>query len=492
MEKTKKRKIKYIVISSSLVLMSIFVNLYTKEEIKSVGVEYNKLFGTETTSAQSCTITTQTYGDSCIGGTELAFLQVHWTNETYPGNGGTQRTEYYGNTALENNQQYCASLGGTCWSVDNYQHSEYGSWEETYDTYRCFSGSTGVTPDGSEDGAISYESHYYNAEIFTCTGSPSAPSTPVITTGYTYNTYVTNYNSEYGSINPAIVYMGVYSTDPQGDRINYEVDWDGNGTVDGNYGQFNSPAGFISGATIQASRQFTTAGAHTVRFRAVQANNTSLKSAWSNPATVTVTALPPATNCWKIIDLGGYQDSCAEANSPGVGGLPYWKSPQNVTYNDPGFNPSENGSGAQYSNSLSNSMPACGSGTNEGASINTSTYPNRVCYAGYSYSYDSDQTGCIASTWTHQIKADSGVCTAPPTYNCEAGQFNPLLNIISNNALTGYSLNNGVRWFNNVFYGACYYNNSGKNYFVPTKTQLEFNSFRDHLPAGIIKSNGNW
>ena len=157
----------------------------------------------------------------------------------------------------------------------------------------------------------------------------------------------------------------VVATDPEGDNIYYEIDWDGNGTVDG------TTASQSSGASTAIGNIYSTAGTYGVRARAVQTTDPTKVSAWS--------------------------------------------APYNITVN-------------------------------------------------------------------------------PTSYNCEAGSFNPGLGILTNNSTSviGFAINTATRIYHSVFGGACFYNNSGINYFIPTKTSTEFNSFITNLPAGVTRANGTW
>ena len=84
-------------------------------------------------------------------------------------------------------------------------------------------------------------------------------------------------------------------------------------------------------------------------------------------------------------------------------------------------------------------------------------------------------------------------CSAPlqTSYNCEAGNLNPGLSIISNHTVLGMALSNTMRWYTNIWggtgVGGCFYNSSSNNYFVPTATQAERNAFQSNLPNGVTK-----
>lgn len=101
----------------------------------------------------------------------------------------------------------------------------------------------------------------------------SAPNAPAIT-GPT--------SVETGAVNT----FGISATDPDGDQLYYQIDWNNDGAPD-----VNSPnTGYwSSGTNISANRSWTSVGTYTFRARAIDSNG--LQSAWSTH-TVTV-ALPP-------------------------------------------------------------------------------------------------------------------------------------------------------------------------------------------------------
>jgi hypothetical protein len=74
----------------------------------------------------------------------------------------------------------------------------------------------------------------------------------------------------------------VTSTDTDGDTIMYDIDWDGNGTVDGTTGYF------ASGAVVPIGRIYSAAGTYSVKARA--RDSVGGVSAWSAGWTITVTA----------------------------------------------------------------------------------------------------------------------------------------------------------------------------------------------------------
>jgi hypothetical protein len=66
----------------------------------------------------------------------------------------------------------------------------------------------------------------------------------------------------------------IVSTDPEGDAIFYELDWNGSGSVDG------TTASQPSGASTPIGHTYNALGTYTVKGRAVQTNDTSKKSGW--------------------------------------------------------------------------------------------------------------------------------------------------------------------------------------------------------------------
>jgi hypothetical protein len=72
------------------------------------------------------------------------------------------------------------------------------------------------------------------------------------------------------------------------------------------------------------------------------------------------------------------------------------------------------------------------------------------------------------------------------SYNCESGNLNPSLNIVSDNGVA-VRFNNAMRWFNNRIYNACYYNQSGKDIFVPSNSQAEKDAWNANKPAGVTR-----
>ena len=85
----------------------------------------------------------------------------------------------------------------------------------------------------------------------------------------------------------------IVATDPDGDNIFYELDWDGNGSVDGSTGSA------ASGASLAIGHIYNSVGTYQVNGRAVQANNTALKSGWGT-YTIRVTngtCTAPANAC---------------------------------------------------------------------------------------------------------------------------------------------------------------------------------------------------
>lgn len=89
----------------------------------------------------------------------------------------------------------------------------------------------------------------------------------------------------------------VVATDPDNNTILYELDWDGNGTVDG------TTSAAVSGTTVNISTTYTTVGVYQVKARAV--DSLGLRSGWSAayPITVTSNGTPNTPT------LGGTEDA---------------------------------------------------------------------------------------------------------------------------------------------------------------------------------------
>jgi len=82
----------------------------------------------------------------------------------------------------------------------------------------------------------------------------------------------------------------VTATDPSGDALYYNLDWDNNGTVDG---RTPAAATVASGVGSIAGHSWPTVGAKTFKAQAVDAGG--LVSVWSDPFTITLT-VPPIGN----------------------------------------------------------------------------------------------------------------------------------------------------------------------------------------------------
>jgi hypothetical protein len=325
----------------------------------------------------------------------------------------------------------------------------------------------------------------------------------------------------------------------------FEVDWDNNGTVDG-----TAPA-CTTGNCVRViralGRTYSTVGTHTMRVRTTDGSYTS---AWSAPFTFTIyshngTWGVPNTDFGGQCQAGGYSWLAPSSPTPPPGSSCtnfydyYFLSGTGCPSGDPGLMfpgdyQHDMEHGTVYSclppgPDAAPSAPTLGGTNSIGTGVSTSNTVGATDPEGDAvyYEIDWDGNGTVDGTTSSQ---SSGVSTSightystagtygvraravqtsdpskisawsaaynitvnPASYNCEAGSLNPSLNIVSNNTLIGIALNSGMRWFHNAFYGACYQNTSGLNYFVPTKTQGEFNSFRDHLPPGVSKANGGW
>jgi hypothetical protein len=119
----------------------------------------------------------------------------------------------------------------------------------------------------------------------------------------------------------------IVATDPEGDQLYYEIDWNGNGSVDGTTGAS------ASGAISQIGHIYNTVGTYTVKGRAIEVNGLKQKSAW---ATYTVRVVPRNTLCTETNACGvphskdasgvciatplpnRYSESCTTANSCGM------------------------------------------------------------------------------------------------------------------------------------------------------------------------------
>jgi hypothetical protein len=314
----------------------------------------------------------------------------------------------------------------------------------------------------------------------------------------------------------------VRSVDPEGQNIMYDIDWDGNGTVDGTTGYFASGVNVNIGIVAPTlapqvkARARDTAGEVSAWSGAFEIE-TNYSCEWgygSNPkGRVFGTAIlgQPVdvmiANCYNNpasfgYDFGGgtwqtptlpYTGSLLDGGSgavrvvyPGTG--PYIISMNRMDQygNDIGLGyvpvidvapvAAVNGTCGSSNGGNFSSAPTtnlCSSGTN--SPVTGSGPWNWGCYGNY-----AQAVSCNASIIT--------------SYNCEAGTFNPGLSILTNNSssVIGFAINAATRIYHSVFGGACFFNNSGLNYFIPTKTSLELNSFISNLPAGVSKANGGW
>ena len=163
--------------------------------------------------------------------------------------GATYHIEIYGNDP----QEYTANLG---WC--------YG-WEEPYTNGDAY--------------------YYINSEwkLFQVGGTPC---------DFCFKTYGTDFGGNHGPSRPStpsgpstgtigITYTySTSSTDPDGDKIHYGFDWDGNGTVDDWSGSFDS------GALCLMSNTWSNVGTYQVRVRACDSHGR--ESDWSDPLSVTM------------------------------------------------------------------------------------------------------------------------------------------------------------------------------------------------------------
>ena len=118
----------------------------------------------DNTCRAGSTITYQSNGRYCAGGSLIGDGSYEYTSATYPGNGGRARESVYGIYS----QQQCVAAGGNCFQSYEEQHSEYGSWETFNGTYRCFRNATGTSGTSEYRNDNGYSSTYEGADLYSC------------------------------------------------------------------------------------------------------------------------------------------------------------------------------------------------------------------------------------------------------------------------------------------------------------------------------------
>jgi hypothetical protein len=332
----------------------------------------------------------------------------------------------------------------------------------------------------------------------------------------------------------------VMSIDPENQNIIYEVDWDGNGTVDGTSLSAMSGVHTIIGNTYSSSNNYT------LKVRAKDSDNQV--SAWSQGFIITVnsscnfdgsdnpqiriygekiigipvefgityclgsTFYPQVGNLQYDFNLDDLPDSYELGNVTWMttftnsGGQRMFYKSVRKTFNTAGANSmrarildSANASPwAVYPDFFDGNLGlftvissingTCG--TSNGITTSVAPVVN-LCTSGNS----SPVTGSGPWNWgCYGNNATINSCNASiiSTYNCEASQFNPGLSIINTFAALFRRLDPGQRIFNSNLTNKCYANTSGVSYFVPFKTTAEINAFNNNLPPGVTKSNGAW
>ena len=328
----------------------------------------------------------------------------------------------------------------------------------------------------------------------------------------------------------------------------FEVDWDNNGTVDGSVSACTT--GNCIRVTKVVSRTYTTVGTHTMRVRTTDGSYTS---AWSAPFTFTIYAHngtwgSPNTDLGGQCYAGAYSWLAPSSPTPPLGSSctdfydNYFLASSGCPYGDPGlmFGSTDYQHDMEHGTvypcqppgpDATPGVPTLGGTTSVTAGVSTANTVVATDPEGDSvyYEIDWDGNGTVDGTTANR---PSGLSTAigniystPGTYgvraravevidptkvsawsaaynitvtsasfNCEAGSFNPGLSILTNNSssVVGFAINTATRIYHSVFGGRCFYNNSGLNYFIPTKTSTELNAFISNLPAGVTRANGNW
>jgi hypothetical protein len=190
---------------------------------------------------------------------------------------------------------------------------------------------------------------FFSALTSISTTYAAAPNTPTINSP-------TNLSGS--SANQTQFNIYYVATDPDGDAIKYEIDKNNDGVAD-SWDITSSP----SGTLVYAAVTYNSNGTYLLRVRATQANNTSLKSAWSLPVTITITTYPQSTGCWtQIVSSSWGSVGCTESGG-GNGSSPAYFTPQGSTVNGV--------------------TPVCDGGSSGPTTetVNTSLYPNSFCYA---------------------------------------------------------------------------------------------------------------
>ncbi len=176
------------------------------------------------------------------------------------------------------------------------------------------------------------------------------------------------------------------STDPDGDQVKYEVDWDMNGTAD-----ISSPLGASNGSFFHSfSKSWNNSGNKTFQFRAIDSNFRA--SGWVNHSVnVNCASLP---GCATVPDLciNNPPSGCSSLGSPCVTG----SSCNNLTISDSNVNWICSNSCGQVSCSQQMFSPEDGAcGTANGTSIcdGRRLMPRELCDKGIPDPFNPDTSG---------------------------------------------------------------------------------------------------
>jgi hypothetical protein len=124
-----------------------------------------------------------------------------------------------------------------------------------------------------------------------------APSTPVIGGTVEIGVNISTANT-------------IVATDPEGDKLFYEIDWNGDGSVDGTTGNFES------GVVTQIGHQYTSIGTYTVRGRAVEVDGGNKRSGWATHTIRVVNSDCIQTNACGVVHVRDASGSCVAQPLP--------------------------------------------------------------------------------------------------------------------------------------------------------------------------------
>lgn len=179
----------------------------------------------------------------------------------------------------------------------------------------------------------------------------------------------------------------ILSTDPENDDIYYELDWDGNGSVDGTTGSATS------GVSVPIGHTYGAVGTYNVRGRAVQVNDTSKKSGWG---TYTIRVAPSGGGCGAPANACGVTNGTVSGGRCISAGLP-----------------------AGYGNSCSGPANACGMTDNTGT-INCSGSCSVTIAPSNTLCPCTSGSNSCGMTNSGNLNAAGNICSAsvPPNSAC--------------------------------------------------------------------------